>query len=471
MKSGVIFLIYLAIIFVILYIYNLITSSGEKKNTFINIASILVISATISGILLLFQSKFGSKETFTFDLSSNIKKCQQDNSDKSQGCCGKGNTGPAGAGHEMTPSNWPYRPDQYTHGPSQSVPPIGSCDSTQSEPKNPYPPKYGELKDMGSGPDVNSKSNEGFDNIEELNAIKDAKIELYTRTNCPACIQTKEHFKKNGIEQYIEYKDVDENMEYLKSQGVSAIPYSRTQYGESYEGAINSVKELIEKLKIKEHYGGCGKDEPEDYDKSEEYDKSADPDKSDDTVHSDKPDQPDKPDKPDKPDIKVYGLTDMCSCTNKVKEFLEKNKQVFEFIPCNDNNHECKGEEISQYPTTIINGKTIVGFDEDKFNKTLGIAPENFVQQQVEQQVENYDIVGIRPEEFINLNGKFTEQFATQIDRFMPNYKGVSYHSKPGFNSGYYTYENYLPDSVKYGSMAGQLVPPGPCGKSQEGLR
>jgi len=72
----------------------------------------------------------------------------------------------------------------------------------------------------------------------------------------------------------------------------------------------------------------------------------------------------------------------------------------------------------------------------------------------------------------MNGNGKINESAVEYfIENYVPNYKANNYLSKPSDYTGYYSYENYLPDSVKYGSMAGQMVPPGPCGRSQEGTR
>ena len=68
--------------------------------------------------------------------------------------------------------------------------------------------------------------------------------------------------------------------------------------------------------------------------------------------------------------------------------------------------------------------------------------------------------------------GKLSEHFVNQyIENFVPNYKENNYFPKPAYYTGYYSYEQFLPDTVKYGSLAGQFTPPAPCGVSQNGIR
>ena len=70
------------------------------------------------------------------------------------------------------------------------------------------------------------------------------------------------------------------------------------------------------------------------------------------------------------------------------------------------------------------------------------------------------------------LQNSLSERSVNQyIENFVPNYKENNYFPKPAYYTGYYSYEQFLPDTVKYGSLAGQFTPPAPCGVSQNGIR
>jgi len=397
MKSGIIFLIHWAIVFVVLVIYGFLAKNVQNKAN--SMFGALLTSAIIAAIILLFSSKLNVNENFTFRVSDAKQKCMDEQVTggpiRSPGCCSKDTTGVGSSKpFPMTRANFPYRADEFSPNQKAAVPPIESCDCDNKayaaavaagvvgakgdeDQSVQYPSKYQTLQDR---PDVDSKD-PAVENFScssiTAKAIKNAKIEMYVAENCTHCNKTKESFKDAGIDEYITFKNASDNMEFLKAEGVKAIPFLKCSSG-SHEGYCNGPDDLIKKLQI--------------------------------------------------------------IVEKQVEQPVEQPVDT--------------SETFKQQADQARDGNTLQGIEpvkKEKYESFIGAAT---------------------PKQIVNPNGIINEDAVEYfIENFAPNYKSENYHSKPEFYSGYYSYENYLPDSVKYGSMAGQITPPGPCGRSQEGTR
>jgi len=430
MKSGIIFLIHWAIVFVVLLIYGFLAKSTQIDAKFI--LGLLLTSGIIAGIILLFSTQLNVNENFLFQVSDAKQKCMDEQvrggPNRSPGCCSKDLAGVGSLSpFPMTVGNFPYRADQVLPNQKASVPPIDSCacdtkayESNIEQGKKAevqYPSNYLKLQETGN---VNidpvvaqeaANSKEDYSGDNKRAAIQKANIEMYISDNCSHCTKTKEAFKEAGIDQYITYKDAHENIDFLKGEGIRHVPFIKCGSG-SHEGYCKGADDLITKLNIQ--VDSVEKDDPVD---------------SIDSVEKDKKDE-------------------------SGSDYIASSTYV-------------GSKEGYVFTSRVVEGMNRIGYYRDaKYTGSL-IQAEPLVKKEKYEPSQDST-----PKQIMNANGKMNETAVEYfIENYAPNYKANNYLSKPSDYTGYYSYENYLPDSVKYGSMAGQLVPPGPCGRSQEGTR
>ena len=372
MKTGIVFLIQCIIIFIILLCWFQLFPNNNNHM----ILKLLGLSTLIAGIILLLHLFTSVKEGFHFKVSDAKQNCMNQkvstDSSNNSGCCGKDLIGVGSSDpFPMTKGNWTDRPDQY----------VGNCDKSQSAQNqdfDKYPPKYQTLG-----------SNELKENFEsQQNCIKSANITMYVMDNCPACNMTKDILHSNGVSDMIDYKDAKENMEYLKSQGASAVPFFICSSGKS-EGAVKDLDDLIQKLNLK----------------PESPAESPDPE-------SPAPELPTESPVPE---------------SSEQKETYLKNLNIV--------GQESKNNGTSE-PSDEPSG-TSEPSDEPSGTSEPSGTPEP----------------SDGPSKSIIITKVYTNPFKTHVLNQQPKKSG----------KGYYTYENYLPNSVPYDSLAGQLSP-APCG-------
>ena len=375
MNSGIVFLIQCIIIFIILLCWFRLFPNNNNHM----ILKLLGLSTLIAGIILLLHLFTSVKEGFHFKVSDAKQNCMNQkvstDSSNNSGCCGKDMVGVGSSEpFPMTKGNWTDRPDQY----------VGKCDKSQrtlNQDFDKYPPKY---QTLGS-----NELKENFDSKQ--NCIKSANITMYVMDKCPACKMTKDILDSNGVSDMIDYKDAKENMEYLKSQGASAVPFFICSSGKS-EGAVKDLDDLIQKLNLK----------PE----------------SDDSKAPSVPSESSVPtESPVEPPVEPPAESPV-----EQKETYLKNLNIV-------------GQESKNNGTPEPPDKP----SDDPSDEPSGTQePSNGPSEQSKS---------------IIITKVYTNPFKTHVLNQQPKKS----------DKGYYTYENYLPNSVPYHSLAGQLSP-APCG-------
>jgi hypothetical protein len=147
-----------------------------------------------------------------------------------------------------------------------------------------------------------------------------------------------------------------------------------------------------------------------------------------------------------------------------------------------DNQHESQSQEDfiqsgnyngSKEGYVFKNAHNGLGYYKDKVPSSDENAKKSVKETyKLSEQSDTNLIANEKQYQIINDRGMLNESAVDHfVETYVPNYKDNNYLTKMGTYSGYYSYENYLPDSKKYGSMAGQLIPPGPCGRANEGTR
>jgi glutaredoxin len=437
MKTGIVFLIHWAIVFVILLIYAFLTHNTMNIRS---VSGVILTSAIISGILLLFTKTTNVHENFLFQVSAAKEKCMneqvQGGPNRSPGCCSKDTTGVGSLSpFPMTPGNWPYRADEFLPNQKASVPPIDSCAcDTKAYDSNAgnipasiqYPPKYQTLKETNAVDSADASTQEnyssccggsrpvvkGVDNVdtksnkeqfEKINAIKNAHVVMYVSDNCSHCNKTKAMFNDLGIDKYIVVNNAKDHLDYLKSENIKYIPFLKSDTGK-HEGAVKDIDDLIAKLNI--------------------------------LVKSD----------------------------NQHESQSQEDNQ-HESQSQEDNQHESQSQEDNQHESQEYYKDKVPSSDENAKKSVKETYKSS-------EQSETNLIANEKQYQIINDRGMLNESTVDHfVETYVPNYKDNNYLTKMGTYSGYYSYENYLPDSKKYGSMAGQLIPPGPCGRANEGTR
>ena len=384
MKTGIVFLIQCIIIFIILLCWFRLFPNNNNHM----ILKLLGLSTLIAGIILLLHLFTSVKEGFHFKVSDAKQNCMNQkvstDSSNNSGCCGKDMVGVGSSEpFPMTRGNWTDRPDQY----------VGKCDKSQralNQDLDKYPPKYQTLG-----------SNELKENFEsQQNCIKSANITMYVMDNCPACKMTKDILHSNGVSDMIDYKDAKENMEYLKSQGASAVPFFICSSGKS-EGAVKDLDDLIQKLNLKP-----------------ESDDSEAPSESPASVPTESP------------------------AESPVEQPAESPVEQPTESPA----------EPSEQKETYLKNLNIVG-QESKNNGTSEPSDRPSGTPEPSDEPSGTSEPSDEQSKSIIITKVYTNPFKTHVLNQQPKKSG----------KGYYTYENYLPNSVPYDSLAGQLSP-APCG-------
>jgi hypothetical protein len=197
----------------------------------------------------------------------------------------------------------------------------------------------------------------------------------------------------------IEYKDAKENMEYLKSQGASAVPFFVCSSGKS-EGAVKDLDDLIQKLNLKLQ--------------SDESPASESPASESPAPESPAPESP----------------------APEQKETYLKNLNIVDKESKNNGTQEPSGTSEpsdEQSSTQEPSGTSEPSDEQSSTQEPSGTSDE--------------------PSKSIIITKVYTNPFKTHVLNQQTKKSG----------KGYYTYENYLPNSVQYDSLAGQLSP-APCG-------
>ena len=476
MLPGHIFLIHWGIAIVCILLFSYLTlplpSVGAAPNRLQqqHIMWGLITAAVIAAIILLFSSKFNVNESFLFEVSKAKEKCMneqvQGGSDRTTGCVSKDMAGVGSASpYPMTPNNWPYRADQVLPDQKSFVPPCDSCsndnaaaNANKSIPDDiKYPSKYQTLADR---PAIQVESTDPKTQCKK-DAIANAKIDMYVMENCPACNKMKQLLKDAGLEKNITQKMAKEHMPFLKSKNVKGVPFFICETG-SCEGLCKDVDELISKLNIEVKH-------------------------INETISVENPiPTPAPPLAPQNSESFIASETFSGSKNGYIFAMRddklgyhrdgESNESINDpvvlykqpdegiqkaAVQVSDSSVETPPPLVQETPPPLVQETPII----------------NRQPQQLYQQSEGFERPSILKPVYDTSNllltqsGKFNENAVDFfVENFTPNYKSTNYNSKPAQFNGYVSYEKYLPDSVKYGSLAGQLTPPAPCGNSQSAL-
>ena len=494
MKTGILFLIHWAIIFVILLIYAFLTHNTMNVRS---VSGVVLTSAIISAILLLFNKTTNVHENFLFQVSAAKEKCMneqvQGGPNRSPGCCSKDTTGVGSLSpFPMTPGNWPYRADEFLPNQKASVPPIDSCAcDTKAYDSNAgniqasiqYPPKYQTLKETnavdsadastqenysccgGSRPVVNNldtKSNK--EQFEKINAIKNAHVVMYVSDNCSHCNKTKALFNDLGIDKYIVVNNAKDHLDYLKSENIKYIPFFKSDSGK-HEGAIKDIDDLIVKLNIlvkSDNQGDAqGVVESAIQGATQGATQDATQGATQGAVES-----ATQGATQDARQGATQGAVESATqdATQDVRQ--DATQGVHEDFIQSDRYDGSKEGYVFK------NAQNGLGYYKDNVPEPV-VDNKKSVKESYKSDEQTNTIPNTKqPVQIINNRGMLNESTVDHfVETYVPNYKDSNYLTKMGTYSGYYSYENYLPDSKKYGSMAGQLIPPGPCGRANEGTR